>query len=52
VFGVAASFYCHGFCSPHTLQHIYFFKRQEKNKRAASQTTEQKPTPKKLPEAK
>jgi hypothetical protein len=35
------------FLYPHTLQHIYFFERQKKNKRAASRHTEQKPTPKK-----
>jgi hypothetical protein len=45
--GVAASFFCHGFCKPTHMQHIYFFERQKKNKRAASRHTEQKPTPKK-----
>jgi hypothetical protein len=30
-----SQFLCHGFCEPTHLQHIYFLKKTEKNKRAA-----------------
>jgi hypothetical protein len=49
---VLQSVFCHGFCKPTHMQHIYFLKDREKNKRAASHHTQQKPTPKRLPEAK
>jgi hypothetical protein len=43
VFGVAVSFLCHGFCSRHTLQHIYFFKRQKKIKELQATTRSKNP---------
>jgi hypothetical protein len=52
VFGVAVSFFVMVFVSDTHCSTFIFLKDREKNKRAASQHTEQKPTPKKLPEAK
>ena len=43
VFGVAASFFCHGFCKPTHLQHIYFFKRQKKKIKELHSPTLHKP---------
>jgi len=42
-------FFCHGFCSQRNAL-LCFFKRQKKTNKC-SQSHEQKPTPKKLPEA-
>jgi len=39
------------FLQPAHLQHIYFFKKTEKNKRAAATTRSKNPRHKKLPEA-
>lgn len=50
--GVAASFFCHGFCKPTHMQHIYFLKDRKKIKELQADTQNKNPRQKKLPEAK